>query len=156
MWSWTKAVTLPLWQVEVGQGFGTGGFCLGGLGCQARYTPPPPPAGPGLQRDLPGLWGWAGVNRVSQSTGEGAPGLVWGMPGGEGFLEESVLEPRLSSSWSYTGWASRAEETALRRHEALLGAGVSRATSLRPLRPNKQAWILSGLWRAKEGLGQLA
>lgn len=61
----------------------------------------PPPLGLASREEISPDYGvGGGVNRVSQSTGEGAPSLVWGMPGGEGFLEESVLEPRLSSSWS--------------------------------------------------------
>lgn len=40
------------------------------------------------------------VNTVSQSMGEGASDFVWEMPGWYGFLEESVLEQRLGSSWA--------------------------------------------------------
>lgn len=54
------------------------------------------------------------------------------------------------------GWVSWAEELALQRREALLKAAVNRATSLRPLMPSKYAWLPSGPWRAKEGLGQEA
>lgn len=63
-----------------------GGICVQGLQCQARCILP---LGLGLERgDLWGLWEGELVSTVSQSTGEGASGLVWGMPGWEGFLDD--------------------------------------------------------------------